>query len=273
MSLFTVNEDLCIKCALCAKVCPSWLITFDERGYPEILPSNEGRCIECGHCVLFCPTKANILSFMEVDKLSDAAALSLPSELEILNFIKTRRTIRRFQNKVISKELFAQIFDVVGQAPTASNERPVRWIISDDPNKTKKIATMVLSWMSDYMNEHPNSRMAFIAKNMQAKAEEGIDGILRGAPHVAIAVVKSNYRWPEDGTIALTYLELGAHALGVGACWGGFLTTAIRNSLKLREFLNISEDEHVCGAQMLGFPQNLPTRHFPPRGETNIEWL
>ena len=64
---------------------------------------------------------------------------------------------------------------------------------------------------------------------MIAKAKEGDDRLLRGAPHVAIAVTPAEYGWPEDGAIALTYLELAAHAMGIGCCWGGYLTTAIRS--------------------------------------------
>ena len=273
MSLFTVNEELCIKCSLCAQVCPSWLISFDEKGFPEILPPNEARCIECGHCVLYCPTEANTLSFINQNKLLKARELSLPAKQEAINFIKSRRSIRRFKKEIISKELFAEIFEVVNQAPTASNKQPVRWIISDDPQKTEEVANMVLAWMCTFLENQSQSPLAFIAKNMKAKADEGIDGILRGAPHIAIAVVKSDYKWPEDGTIALTYLELATQAFGVGACWGGFLTAAIRNNINLRKFLSISEDEHVCGAQLLGFPKNLPTRQFAPRKEMNINWL
>jgi len=108
---------------------------------------------------------------------------------------------------------------------------------------------------------------------MIAKAKSGEDALLRGAPHVAVAVVPKDHRWPEDGAIALTYLELAAHGLGIGCCWGGYLTTAIRNFAPLREYLGIGEDEHICGAQMMGWPQILPLRQYPPRREAKIHWL
>jgi hypothetical protein len=41
----------------------------------------------------------------------------------------------------------------------------------------------------------------------------------------------------------------------------------------LREYLGIGEDEHVCGAQMIGYPAIKPTRQFPPRREPDIEWI
>ena len=78
-------------------------------------------------------------------------------------------------------------------------------------------------------------------------------------------VLPKDYEWQEDGAIALTYFELAAQACGVGACWGGFLTMAVRNFPELREFLGIKEDERVCGAQMFGWPAAKPVRLFPHR--------
>ena len=115
--------------------------------------------------------------------------------------------------------------------------------------------------------------IAIIGAAMIAKAKAGEDGLLRGAPHAVIAVVPKDHMWPEDASIALTYLELAAHAMGVGACWGGFLTAAVRNFKGLREYLGIGEDEHVCGAQMIGYPLIKPVRQFPPRKKQNIEWI
>jgi len=273
MVLFTVNEEKCVKCGLCAKVCPSWLISFNEEGFPLVLSSKESSCIECGHCALFCPVSANSLSFLKENEICKKSELPFPSESEAINFLKTRRSIRRFKNEVISKEIFAQIFETVNQAPTASNKQAVRWIVSKEPLETKKIVRLILTWLSEVLAKDPQSPIALLATVMLEKDKEQEDGLLRGAPHVAIAIVPANYKWPEDGAIALTYLELAAHAVGVGACWGGFLTMAIRHSEELRKFLGINDDEHVCGAQMLGYPQFKPVRQFAPRRNININWL
>lgn len=273
MVSFKVNEEKCVKCGLCAKVCPSWLISFDGAGFPQMTSAMAPKCIECGHCVLSCPVFANTLSFIKDDEIQDASELLLPSTDEAINFLKTRRSIRLFNNELISKKTFFEIFETVNQAPTASNKQPVRWIISDDPTKTKEIVSLILSWMSGILEKAPQSPLGLLATVMLEKANQGEDGLLRGAPHVAIAVVPSDYKWPEDGVIALTYLELAAHAEGIGACWGGFLTMAIRNFEKLRQFLGINDEEHICGAQMLGYPEYQVARQFAPRRNIKISWL
>lgn len=55
MSIITVNDEKCIKCQLCIKECPSYVLKMGEKGPEEI---KESTCIACGHCVAICPTAA-----------------------------------------------------------------------------------------------------------------------------------------------------------------------------------------------------------------------
>ena len=273
MRSMTVDPVKCTRCGICLKVCPAGIVKFGETGLPEMDVRGSANCIECCHCALFCPESANSLSFLNNEEMEKASGIKMPSAEEAMNFIKTRRSIRRFKKEPLSREIFDQIFDAVKLAPTASNQQPVRWIVSEDPEKTKEITNLILCWMREEIFKDPTSRISLIGASMIAKAKTGEDALLRGAPHVAVALVSKDHMWPEDASIALTYMELAAHALGVGACWGGFLTAAIRNFEGLRDYLGISPDEHVCGAQMLGYPLLRPARQYPTRKKLNISWI
>lgn len=273
MPSMIVDTAKCTKCGICLKVCPVGIVQFNESGFPKIEAKASARCIKCGHCVLFCPESANCLSFLRKEEMVAVSDIKMPSAEEAMNFIKTRRSIRRFKEEPLSGKVFNKIFDAVKLAPTASNKQPVRWVISADPEKTKEITNLILCWMREEIFKDPTSRISLIGAAMIAKAKAGEDALLRGAPHVVVAVVPKNYMWPEDGSVALTYLELAAHALGVGACWGGFLTVAIRNFGGLRDYLGISSEEQICGAQMLGYPLIRPIRQYPTRDLQNISWI
>lgn len=263
----------CTKCGLCVKICPTGIVTFGDSGLPEISPASSLKCIRCGHCALFCPESANSLSFLRSEDMLPASELKLPSVEEALDLIKSRRSIRRFKEDSLAPETFNKIFEAASMAPTASNSQQVRWVVSADREKTKAIADLILCWMREAIFKDPTSRIALVGASMIAKAKAGEDGLLRGAPHIAAAILPKEYGWPEDGTIALTYLELSAHSLGIGTCWGGFLTSAVRSFSGLRDHLGIKEDEHMCGALMLGHPEYLPARQFPPRKKSNIAFV
>ena len=57
----TINKELCMKCALCARVCPMQLSPYTD--YDERCQLKSDDCIRCGACVANCPAKA--LSFEE----------------------------------------------------------------------------------------------------------------------------------------------------------------------------------------------------------------
>jgi len=270
MQVFSVDSLKCTKCGVCVKICPANIIKFNEKGMPEMGEKDANSCIKCGHCVLFCPSLANSLSFLKAEDLVETECLAMPGKAAGLNLLKTRRSTRCFKEEPISEEVLKEIFDAVRMAPTASNSQRVRWVLSSEREKTDEIRKLTFSWLRDELSKKPASRFFNMASYMTSKAAEGDDALLRGAPQIAFALVPKAYGWPEDGAIALTYLELAAHSVGAGVCWGGFVTTAARNYAKLRDFLGINENEHICGAQMLGYPLLKPARQFPPRKEIDI---
>jgi len=84
-----------------------------------------------------------------------------------------------------------------------------------------------------------------------------------GAKSVATAGV--------DCSIALTYLELAAFSMGLGACWAGWFNFAANHHPPLTEALRLPEGHAVFGAMMLGHPRHGYQR-IPPRKEPAIAW-
>lgn len=273
MSFMYVDDLKCIRCGICAELCPAGIISLEGDDIPAVGYSQAAQCIKCGQCVIYCPTRANSLAFQEEDEVTRASELEMPGTEAGLNLLKTRRSVRRFKPDVVSERDFAKLFDTVRMAPSASNSQAVRWIVSQSPEKTREIQELVLCWFSDIVSSDRASRLGVVGARAIALAKRGKDVILRGAPNVIIAVTQKEGVMSEDGVIALTYVELAAHAMGLGCCWGGFLMIAARQYRPLREYLGISDDEYFCGAQMIGYPALQPSRQFPPRKTPNISWL
>ena len=92
--------------------------------------------------------------------------------------------------------------------------------------------------------------------------DNGSDRIMRGAPH--LIVVHSPADLPlaaEDCTIALTYLELYAHAKGLGTCWAGYFKSIAGLHEPLIKALDLPAGHKCFGAVMLGSPQYRDKKH------------
>ena len=97
---------------------------------------------------------------------------------------------------------------------------------------------------------------------------------MRGALHIAVAHAPRLYGpiGQEASIIALTYLELAAYSLGVGACWAGYFEMAAVNYAPLQKALGIPEGNRPYGAMMLGYPKYKYSR-IPLRKEIDVKWL
>ncbi len=276
MPMFSIDEN-CVKCGLCADLCPAGIIKVGEGGAPFVAKEVEGMCIHCGQCVSFCPKRACYLDFQpEGDRIPVDAGL-MPSRESGETLLRSRRSIRRFKDEPLPRGLLERIFETARYAPTASNSQEVRWIVSETRERTKAIASRVIEFFrgsgesAGAAGGEGANRYAGITKIWDG----GYDIITRGAPTVALAVMPTANLFHADGAIALTYLELAAHANGVGCCWAGFVTMAAWSDRELCRFVGVRDDETIVGGQMMGFPMPAVamSKLLPPRKKIDVSWI
>ena len=129
MGLLTIDEGLCKKDELCVADCPTAILRIDEgMGIPQMVPGGEAMCLRCGHCVAVCPHGA--LDHAEVPL---AGCDPVRKELTIgfeqaAQFLRSRRSVRRFKDQPVERETLGQLIDVARCAPTASNLQLLEWI-------------------------------------------------------------------------------------------------------------------------------------------------
>jgi nitroreductase len=104
-------------------------------------------------------------------------------------------------------------------------------------------------------------------------AQEGNDFIMRGAPHLVVALADADIEWGlTDAAITLSYLELAAAAHGLGVCWAGIVQRALANNPEIAASIGVPTGRTVCGALMLGVPKHKYTL-VPPRNAAKVNWL
>lgn len=148
---------------------------------------------------------------------------------DVLNFLLSRRSVRKFKPNPIPDELLIQILDVARYAPSARNSQPWIFVVVKDSEVKKKLANV----------------------HVWAKP-------LENAP-VGIVVACNNEVSPEsyqvDCANATMQLMLAAHAVGLGSVW----LQTLRNISDVQEIVGLPKNYIPIAMLALGFPDEVPT--------------
>jgi len=187
MVKFAVDEKKCVHCGVCVKKCPANIIIMpDKKDFPKINHGSEKYCLKCGHCKAFCLQRALELKY-DGAVIKEYEVLPVVSSSDIASHMRFRRSIRHYKNEDVPKEKIEEIMDIVRYAPTGVNYQEVKWIIVHSRQEVKKLAGGVIDWMREVLKSGhgAHAEAGFFPVVINAW-ENGIDGIFRGAPHVAI---------------------------------------------------------------------------------------
>jgi nitroreductase len=192
----------------------------------------------------------------------------LPDAQQAEQFLRARRSIRRYREEPLDRATLARLIDVARYAPSGHNYQPVRWLVVQAPEDVQRLAGLVADWMRHLIAEN-NPMAAAMHMDMVVEAwDKGHDRICRSAPHLIVAYAsQANPTSPAAATIALTYLDLAAASMGLGACWAGYFNVAANVWPPLKDALALPEGHAPYGAMMVGHPkyryQRLPLRNDP----------
>jgi nitroreductase len=149
--------------------------------------------------------------------------------MDALTMIFTRRSIRLYKAKPVSRELIHEVLRAAMSAPSAGNERPWHFIVLTDRAILDEIPKF-----------HPYSAML-------KQAHAAI--LVCGDP----TLEKHKGYWVLDCATASQNILLAAHAKGLGSVWCGVYPTEdrVRN---LRNLLKLPEHIVPFSLLPLGFP-------------------
>lgn len=151
--------------------------------------------------------------------------------MDILEVIKTRRSIRQYTRDPISEEDINKILEAGRWAPSASNTQPWKFIVLRSQEARKRLADTLI-W-----------------GRFLSQAALGI----------AVTVNPTASTHPvEDGAAATQNILLEAHSLGLGTCWIG--TYGSSHEASAKKVLNIPEDERLLSVIAIGHPAETPQK-------------
>ncbi|MEE4197025.1 MAG: nitroreductase family protein [Bacteroidales bacterium] len=158
--------------------------------------------------------------------------------MEIIQGILTRRSIRKYDGREVSKAQIHELLKAGMYAPSARNQQPWHFLMIDDREMLNKISEI-----------HPYAQML-----QQAKWAI----IVCGDEQLEL----SRGYWVVDCSAATQNILLAAHGLGLGAVWLGLHPRKERKDA-IRDLLNLPRHIHPLSLIAVGYPaeqKELPER-------------
>lgn len=268
MTLISVDRTKCILCSACQDVCPSKIIAIDSVNGPQKVGTRT--CIACGHCVAVCPTRAldNRKSL-----LSEHTAIGdwkLPSSEEVAKIIRFRRSIRNYKQELVEEKEIEKVLDLARYAPTGINTQGISFLVFSDKDKLDKIRESVITWMESVI-EADEPRASYFSGVVESYRKEQNDTILRGAPHLVVAIAAKTHMSAEQNcSFVWSYAELLAPSLGLGTCIAGYIQGCILNGWQpLLDIFELPKNMKAISGLMLGRPK-YRYKSLVPRQKLNI---
>jgi len=154
---------------------------------------------------------------------------------DILNLIKTRRSIRKYKSQDVPKDSLNKILEAARWSPSAVNKQPWRFIVVRDKEIKKKIGDCAKFYF--LINQHVSE-----------------------APVIIVVCAKDKtYKWaPLDCAMASQNIMLEAHSLGLASCFIGAF-----DEQKIKEILDLPDKMKIIALITVGYPDGQV--ETPPR--------
>jgi nitroreductase/NAD-dependent dihydropyrimidine dehydrogenase PreA subunit len=274
----TINTELCKKDGLCARVCPKGIFVQREKlAIPELV--NVESCIVCGHCVAICRQTAISHSEFHPTAIRAIQFDQMPSPEQVMELLKTRRSIRAFRDKPLTKDTIERIIDGARFAPSGHNSQSTQFLVVQDREILKQVSATINEYFKFEIRRFGNPlfrTLALLADRELAESglheipefnrmtrlfESGADPILNDAPvllafHAHRTIVFADI----NAQLALQNASLVAHSLGIGHFYPGWVLSPCRAPMarawnrRIPNLIGIPSGNTLHGALALGYP-------------------
>jgi nitroreductase len=252
--------------------------------YPEL-------CNRCSHCVAVCPKQA-VLHEGLGGRPTPRIQRRLIQAKTYREIALTRRSIRNYRSEPVPREIIEEILDVARYSPTASNAQNVHYTVVANQDLLRKVSRRIFgvgekihkiftlgpvqtasSMVKDIGPVKTLDRYSKRWSYFKEQVSAGLDLIFHKAPVILLLHTPKGQNLARDNClIAATNIANYAHTLGLGTCFIGILTFAMRIDRSLYKQFQIPEGHTVHAALTLGYPAIRHVYHVV-RKPPAVQWL
>lgn len=236
MSKVVINSEKCVGCGLCVKDC----VGFDISLVNNKAVANGASCIKCGHCEAICPNNAVTLEGYD-DSVSEFTEQVRLDPKQLMDAIKTRRTIRNYTEQPVSDEILDMIIEAGRLAPTGTNSQGTSYVVLNQ--KKKECEAIAVKMFSKVLAV--GKKVIPQLKNMNI--DENF--FFKKAPIAIVVLGKDKV----SASLAAQNMAFMAEANGLGVLFSGFFTMCFRMSGKIRKIAGVKGKVYPVTTLVIGY--------------------
>ena len=145
----------------------------------------------------------------------------MKQESDFLNLVQSRKSVRKFQDKPVERNVLQQCVEAARLAPSAENVQPWRYFIADDPQVKERLAQHAFSGIYRATRWAANAPVLVVIFAELDILANRLGKQMTGIHYYLI-----------DIGISGEHFVLQAQELGLGTCWiGWFSAKGVRKAL------------------------------------------
>ncbi|NSW51260.1 MAG: nitroreductase family protein [Anaerolineae bacterium] len=167
---------------------------------------------------------------------------------DVLELIFSRRSVRKYLDKTVSREILTDLLQAGMAAPSACNNQPWEFVAVDDP--------AVMQELRSNLSHGPYNAPAAIAVLYNDKIGNN---------------PRCNSFWEQDLSAAVENILIAAAGFGLGSVWLG-THPKVDTILKVQRILKIPQQVVPLAILYVGYPETMPepnTKYNPARVHWN----
>ena len=148
--------------------------------------------------------------------------------MNVFDILKTRRSIRKYQNKQIENEILNKILEAARLGPSAANLQPCQLMVVTKPEVRENLRK---AYNEDWFLKAPTIIVVCVNPKESWRRRDGEEF------------------WKVDAAIAMQNMILTATELGLGTCW-----VVNFNEKEAKKALEVPKNFKVVAMTPLGYP-------------------
>ncbi|WP_251421392.1 nitroreductase family protein [Veillonella agrestimuris] len=151
--------------------------------------------------------------------------------MDIMSLLLQRRSVRKYSDKEVTKEILEQVVAAGLLAPTSKNRRPWQFHVVQNRDALVQLSQAKASGAT-FLAEAPAA--------IVVTGDETVSDV-----------------WVEDVSIAMSFIMLQAESLGLGSCWVQMHLRSDANGVdaedNVRRMLGVSSEQRIVGVLGVGY--------------------